>query len=224
MEIDLNNHLSLAALVSATENGASAGCPFCIGRKIAYVSKGNRIVFLKDRYAGCEATVVAEKGLNDDEFVVHFDGEPDSHQMRINYKRDSFAFLPISKPPDWLCDLAIDDLNSIDEAIVQTRILLAGKDIAWSASTLLPIVAVLRGRRLPIVASELWPTLKAHGFPTRSRRSFEAQLNFSLDLLCTMHGRPPIKRRKVKAMSIGRYLTPSEIDFYGTSPGIHRCD
>jgi hypothetical protein len=35
-----------------------------------------------------------------------------------------------------------------------------------------------------------------------------------------MHGRPAIKKRRVKAMSIGRYLTPGQEENGGPSPGV----
>jgi len=221
MEIDLSNKNAREALIRVTEAGSRSECPFCTGRMIASVSVGDRIVLLKGANAGKEATVTAERGYDDYEFFVHIDLEPAHYETRISRTRDKFTFLPIDHAPHWLCALSIDDLSAIDEAVVRTAVLFASeKKPKWSVSMLLPIISVVRSRRLPVSAFDLWPTFEAHDFSSRLSGAFENYFNFAIEMLAEMHGRPPIKRRRVRAMSIGRYLTPTHLEFSGPSPGI----
>ena len=220
MEINLNNKPALDALIRTTESGSHSDCPFCKGKMISSIQVGDRVVILQGMYVGRIGTVTADRGWNDDEFLVHFDGEPVTLETRIFYKRDKFAFSPIDKIPNWLCPLAIDDLNAVDEAAVRIAMTMATVGELWSVETLLPIIGTVRARRLPIRGADLWPTFEAHGFSSELQNSFEAQFNFAIDLLLAMNGRPPVKRRRVKPMSIGRYLTPARLEFSGPSPGI----
>lgn len=191
-------------LVRTVECGAAADCPFCIGRMIASVSVGDRIVFLQGSNAGREATVTAERGFNDGEFLVHFDLEPQEHQSRVIYNLDRFSFAPIESIPDWLCHLSTDDLSALDEAIVQTSVLFRHHS-GWSIDVLIPILSTIRSRRLPVAGTDLWPTLEAHGWPTATRDDFEDRLAFAIETLVAMVGRPAIRRKLVPPMSIGRY-------------------
>jgi hypothetical protein len=168
---------------------------------------------------GRVGNVTAEQGYSEDEFLVHFDGEPITYETRILYKVDKFTYFPFDKVPDWLCPLSIDDLNAIDEAVVRTTMAVAMQSLL-SVETLLPIVRTIRARRLPLRGRDLWATFRAHDFPAELQELFETQFDFAIDLLLAMNGRPPVKRKRVKPMSIGRYLTPSRLKLSGPSPGI----
>lgn len=221
MEVDLSSKHARQALVQATETGSRSNCPFCRGRMITSVSVGDRVILLRGADTGKEATVTAERGFNSDEFLVHFDTEPANQETRVSYSRDKFSFTPIGQLPDWLCQLSIDDLSAVDEAVVQTAILFAAAKVpSWSVDVLLPIISVVRSRRLPVNATDLWLTFEAHGFSSKLRKSFEKHFNFAIEILVVMCGRPPIKRKRIKAMSIGRYLKPAHLEFAGPSPGI----
>jgi hypothetical protein len=92
MEIDLSDTAARSAFIHATETGAHSNCPFCVGRMITSVSVGDRIVLLQGANAGRPATVTAERGFNDGEFLAHFDLEPDHYETRIGYSWDRFVF------------------------------------------------------------------------------------------------------------------------------------
>jgi hypothetical protein len=221
MEIDLSSEYARKALIQATEAGSRAGCPFCAGRMVASVSVGDRIISLRGSDAGREATVTAERGFNGDEFLVHFDLEPENYETRISYSRDKFAYAPIKKLPDWLCRLSIDDLSALDDSVIHTAVLfVTSKHKIWSVETLLPILSVVRSRRLPLSGADLWLTLEAHGFSPVTQDSFENYFDFAIEVLIAMVGRPPIKRKLVGPMSIGRYLTPARLEQLGPSRGI----
>lgn len=221
MEADLDSAPTRAAIIHTTETGARSNCPYCAGRMITGVSTGNRIILLQGANAGRIATVTADRGFNDGEFLVHFDNDPNNYEIRIGYSWDKFAFAPIDQIPSWLCKLSIDDLSAIDEAVIQTAILFATNNSAtWSVEILLPVLGTVRSRRLPITGADLWPTFEAHGFSSAMRSSFEDRFDFGIELLIAMVGRPPIKRKLVEPMSIGRYLTPSRLSELGPSRGI----
>jgi hypothetical protein len=205
-EFDLNNPASRKALTRFTEKGAQAGCPFCKGRMLASVTRGDRIYFLKGPHVGQEATVSDEPGLDDDEFMVKFDFQESGWSTRVNYKWAAFVHSPMDDIPKWLCSLSTDDLCAIDEAALQMAPRLA--DLTgniWSATTILPLIAIVRQRRLPVAAADLWPTLGAHGFSRKLKADFCRSFDFGLQLLVLLNGRPAIKKKRVKAMSIGRY-------------------
>jgi hypothetical protein len=210
------------AIVQFTERGLRSGCPFCKGRSIAGVSTGDRIVFLKGRHSGQTATVSNQKGLFPDEFLVKFDFQPPNHEMRVSYLRDEFAFAPIeSPPPAWLCELSIDDLCAVENAIINfvAKTAKTRRNI-WNAENLLSPISTVWRRRLPVMGSDLWPAFESHGILSNQRLTFCRYFDFGIDLLISMHGRPAIKKRRVKAMSIGRYLTPGQEEYGGPSPGV----
>ena len=209
------------AVIKFTETGARAGCPFCRGRMIASVARGDRIVFLSGRHAGVQATVFSERGNREDEFLVNLDSDPPHQQMTVSYNRDFFARTPIDEIPSWLCNLSVDDLCEVDHAALRFALRLAtAANVKLSPYVLLPLITVARQKRLPVLGADFWPTLEVHGLPKRLKRSFCAKFDFAIEVLVSMVGRPAIKKKRVPAMSIGRYLTPGQREFYGPSPGI----
>ncbi len=218
-DLNLQNRTTRDALIQFTEHGAQAGCPFCNGRRIASLSGGERIVFLKGKHSGKQATVSDDPSLFDDEFLVRFNFQPLNHTTRVSYLRDEFTRAPLQAPPKWLCDLSIDDLCAIENAVLQTVLKTAnlGK-LVWSAETLLLLVATVWRRRLPVVGRDIWPTFEMHGMPPNRRASFCRYFDFGLQVLVLMQGRHAIKKNRVKAMSIGRYLTPGQEEYFGPSP------
>jgi len=127
--------------------------------------------------------------------------------------------------PDWLCDLSVDDLCSIDLSALDLALgLVAGAKKIWSVTVLLPLITAVRQRRLPILGAELWPTLEAHGIPKNLKHDFCRKFDFAIDLLVSLHGRPAVKKRRVRAMSIGRCLTPGQEEYFGPSHGIEECN
>jgi hypothetical protein len=220
MEIDLSDSQACRALIKFTTSGAKAGCPFCRGRMIASVSAGQRIILLKGMYAGRFATVSDKPGWSEDEFLVRFDDEDGDTLTRISYRMDNFLCLPMTKIPTWLCHLSIDDLAAIEDACLQLALkyALAKKSTPWS-DLLLPIIATVRGRRLPVLSNDVWPTLLAHGFSRKEKANFQRFFNFAI-LLISLNGRAPIKRKRMPPMSRGRYLSPGQQEYFGPSPQI----
>jgi hypothetical protein len=221
MEIDLRSPKIQVALRRFTKTGAHHGCLFCKGRMIASVKPGDRIVMLKGTNAGYSAVVSKQPGWSEDEFLARFDFQPKTHLTRIHYKHDEFAVAPVAPPPKWLCSFSIDDLCAIEGSTLMVALNMANTTRStWTPESMLALISTVRVRRLPVSGSELWPTLAMHGFHSRLKRSFCAHIDFSLRLLRALHGRAPIKKRRVEAMSIGRYMTPAQLEHYGPSPGL----
>jgi len=187
MELNFENPATRKALKIFTERGRKARCPFCIGRMIASVSRGDRIIMLKGMHVGQEALVVDQRGLSDDEFLVRFAYQSPDDSYRIHYKRDQFTHSPIKTIPDWLCNLSVDDLCAIDNAALMMNLILAenGPPIC-SADVLLPIISTVRSRRLPISGTELWPTLQRHGMSEKLKDEFCHCFDFGNELLVSL--------------------------------------
>lgn len=221
MKLDLSQPIVRNSLAKFTTAGAKSNCPFCKGRMITSLRPGDRIIILQGMYSGRAATVSDQPGWSNDEFLVHFDYETGDTLTRIGYKRDRFAYSPIAKIPNWLCHLSMDDLSALDESALLTVINFASAKISenW-ANLLLPLIATVRSRRLPVLAADIWPTLTAHGFSRKKMKNFHKFFDFGIELLASLHGRPAIRRKKMPPMSRGRYLTPGQQEYYGPSPSL----
>ena len=219
MEIDLSQPIVRNALGKFTNAGGRSNCPFCKGRMIASVSPGERIVLLQGMHAGQCATVSNQPGWSDDEFFVQFDFEKGRTLTRIHYKRDKFTRLPVGTIPNWLCQLSIDDLSALEDSSLLTALNFASaqRNRNW-ANLLLPLIATVRSRRLPILSADVWPTFFAHGFPEKQKSNFNKFFDFGIELLVSLNGRPAIRRKKMQSMSRGRYLTPGQEEYFGPSP------
>lgn len=221
MKIDFALPVVRNAIIKFTKTGAKSDCPFCAGRMISSVSAGETIIILQGMYSGRIGTVSDQPGYSDDEFLVHFDLDPKDILTRIGYQRDKFAYFPIKRVPKWLCHLSIDDLSALEESCLDTVLNFAVyKSNAKLADLLLPLFATVRSRRLPIIATDVWPTLLAHGFSKKHRSDFQRNFDFGIELLALLHGRPSIQRKKMAPMSRGRYLTPGQEKYFGPSPAI----
>ena len=219
MKLDFSLPIVRNTIIKFTENGAKSDCPFCAGRMTSTVSAGETIIILQGMYSGRIGTVSDQPGYSDDEFLVHFEFDPQDILTRIGYQRDKFAYFPIKKIPKWLCHLSIDDLSAIDESCLDTVLNFAVyKSKAKWADLLLPLFATVRSRRLPVMATDLWPTLVAHGFSKKHKSDFQKYFDFGIELLVSMRGRPSIQRKKMAPMSRGRYLTPGQEKYFGPSP------
>jgi hypothetical protein len=136
-------------------------------------------------YSGRIGIVSDQSGYSDDEFLIHFELDPQDVLTRIGYQRDKFAYFPIKKIPKWLCHLSIDDLSALEESCLNTVLNFAvSKSTAKLGDLLSPLFATIRGRRLPITATDLWPTLVAHGFSKKYKSDFQRYFNFGNRIAC----------------------------------------
>lgn len=160
-------------------------------------------MFLKGTRAGLSATVSPDPSPIEGEFLVHMDGDHDDTLSRVSYGRDQFVRAPLQLVPSWMCPLSINDLFALEHAAIRGtwRACESGArtirvEVAQS------LVAVAWGRRLPINGAQLWAMLEVHSFDDSWKSEFCLLFDFGFSLLVGTHGRRPIKKKKVKPMSI----------------------
>ena len=141
-----------------------------------------------------------------EEFCVRFDHDPPSVLQRVLLRHDQFVSVPLNVLPGWLPPLATDDLALVDEFVVRfCGALFQGGAWRWQDEELFAVVLMSWRRRLPMRPIEAWAACAAHGMPQRFKSRFLRGFEFGSNLLVWSQGRPPIKRRRIPAMSIPRY-------------------
>jgi len=206
-----------------TYAGELHGCPFCMGRVIAHLQVGDKIVFLRGTDAGRVATVSGLPLDNARLFLVRYEDVAQNNEFFCSYEREEFLRSPWPVIPSWLPMLSIDDLCALENAIVAT---IARRTENPSEHWVNPIAKALAStawhRRLPISGSSVFEILINHGFPEENRHFFVDKFNFAIEVLTSNLGRPSIKRKMVRAMSIGRYVPKvsriSWIEIFGRDP------
>ena len=192
-----------AALQKFTEAGAAHNCPFCQGRMISETSSGERLFFLNGMRAGRYGTVSSEPSPIEEEFLVHMDEDHDETLWRVSYCRDQFVRAPLQFVPGRMCPLSINDLCALEDAAIRSTFRafeLGVRTIRVEVAQ--SLAAVAWGRRLPINGAQLWAMLEVHGFDDSWKSEFCQLFEFGFSLLVATHGRRPIKKKKVKPMSI----------------------
>ncbi len=187
--------------------GVASGCPFCRGRMVSVPTPGSKIQILASYRSGWIGTVTPkDTWLDGEEFCVRFDDDPPRVTQRVLLRHDLFVSEPFVDPPQWLPSLSIDDLAVVDEFVVRFCGALFQKGKwRWQDEELYAPIVRFWLSRLPVRGEEIWEVCRAHGMPGRFRKTLVQAFDFGFGLLVSSHGRPPIKRRRVQAMSIGRY-------------------
>lgn len=112
---------------------------------------------------------------------------------------------PSGTVPAWMPPLAIEDLFQIDEAVLRSLRVMGHQIRRLNSDALrLPVDLVWR-LRLPMRAVDLLPAFTAHGLPSKFNHEFVDEFDARLDQLIWSVGRKPIARRRMPAMSQGRY-------------------
>jgi hypothetical protein len=187
------------------------------------IAEGDKVVFLKGARAGQIATVVSAAG-RDDYFEVRFSRE-ERGRSRVCYRHEEFLVFPLPTVPAWLCPLSIDDLNSLENAIIACVRNAVGDNQPPSAMLIAKALAITTWhRRLPVCGRLLYNTLESHGFREEWRDEFSLLFDFAVDVLTATHGRPSIKRKAVHAMSIGRYVSKRSREDWLTMFGFDPTD
>jgi hypothetical protein len=136
------------------------------------------------------------------EFIAQLDNEP-NWQTRISIKRQKIQKLPIPPTPEWVPPLCLKDASELDRAIVQfcEKSYWHSKwKINWNSFN--EIIRTVWHYRLPVEPNELWGVLQAHGVPLRSKRRLIEFYTKGRNLLIWSVGKKPIKKKRVKPLSI----------------------
>lgn len=168
---------------------------------------GNRIQMLTGFMSGWIGTVAPEDTWwSSEEFCVQFDHDRPGLLHRVLLRHNLFVLESNADRPPWLPPLSTNDLALMDEVVVRFCAALFQKNKwSWRDEKLYVLIEMSWQRRLPVQGKEVWEMCAAHGIPQHHKSDFISTFDFGIGLLVYTHGRPPIKRRRVQAMSIWRY-------------------
>jgi hypothetical protein len=123
------------------------------------------------------------------------------HDLYVNYELFSV--------PEWMPNLSIDDNGAVHESLVTMLPLIAvgSHEINIVPDRLWRTVITIWQRRLPLYRDNLWPMMEAHGVSRTQKDTLMDFFDFGIKVLTLANGRPAIKRKRIPAMSQGRYLT-----------------
>ncbi len=186
--------------------GAKNGCPICRARELVQPLEGTDIRLLNGSRAGRKCSVLDPGISGQEQIAVRFDGESPTVHRIVRLRRSLFVSEPIDAFPGWLLPFFSDDALVIDEHLVRLyQSSCAAGRWRFLPQDLMPLVYAVWHRRLPVRGSELWETLRMHGFPEGLLIAITEQFSFGIDLLNLSHGRSPVKRRRISGFKIGRY-------------------
>lgn len=204
-------------VIRAHECGLVSNCPFCVAAENRFPSIGTSIVFLRGHDAGCRG-VVRENPNNGTvhyAFTVKMDYEIGENTLRmVRPGLDLFLDVRQYEVPDWIPSLSIDDNIWLHEEMfrhVSKR--WDDNDHQAMRKILIGFIWACSARRLPVNGEDVFKLLEAHGFLSRIEKKFVEQFDFGIEVLTSIHGRAPIKRRRMLPMSKGRYLTVYQREF-----------
>jgi hypothetical protein len=193
-------------------DGIGAGCPFCIAKRDRQPSIGQRILFLTSGDAGQFGTCVEDKhnSIRFDQFLVKMDYEVEKGGTRVvTLAYDLFSIEPLPSAPVWMPSLSIADALAVHEYMLQgIDNHLQLNDPADLSNLCYPIVSGCWSRRFPLTAEEILAMLQAHYCPVD--KQFCQLYTFGIELLVRTHGKPAIKRKRMKPLSQGKYLSSNQ--------------
>lgn len=188
--------------------GREPGCPFCVARVQTQFKRGECVQLLNGYHAGSKALVV--EPVHYDELHIKFVDSQETSVRRSVLSVDLWTRLPLGNLPAWLAPLPTDDLAAVEDAIIQ----LAAVPTAETRRVrqqLLNLVDVVWTRRLPVRSADLRGTFQAHGLSALSHQTMFELFDFGLDQLVYSRGRKPNARKRMNAMSSGRYETKHQM-------------
>jgi hypothetical protein len=102
-----------------------------------------------------------------------------------------------------MCPFSVNDLCALEDAAIRSILRAFESGVQTiRIEVARSLAAVAWGHRLPINGTELWAMLEVHGFDDSWRSEFCLLFDFGFSLLVATHGRRPIKKKKVKPMSV----------------------
>jgi hypothetical protein len=192
------------------EHGSANGCPFCLARKDRYPAQGKSIMFLSGSDVG-QVGVITENSdwaRASGKFIVKMNYAPETHTRVVDPSLELFIDPEAMTVPDWMPALSIEDACALHEQVLQSlQFPPQGSARKAAAKIVTSVVARCWGQRLPLDGAEVWAVLAAHGARDELKTASIELFDFGLALLVGAQGRVPIRRRRMSALSRGRYLT-----------------
>ena len=172
---------------------------------------GANIVLLDGWKSGSIAEVT-RPNFSLDTFLVHFEGDRVDSEYMVSTQKDHYVELDSFRVPDWMLCLSIEDNLLVHNSIPDYPQYLTG-DLRSGGTygVLFKIIDAVWYNRLPVSEDEVWEFVRMHGAPENLREEFIQYLSFGRKFAETIGGRRAVKRRRMKAMSQGRYLTKGQL-------------
>ncbi len=196
-----------------TAGGAITECPFCLARQHPWPQIGTLITLLSGFDVGQSGVVVADQWgtCPPDRFLVKMAYAESGVLRMVMPSHDLFLDVEQLIVPAWMPSLSIEDNGFLHEGLLRSlEGLKAARGRENIGKSLLSVIATCWGRRLPLRGAELWLLLNAHGIDSHLKSDVIDYFDFGTKLLTQTQGRPAVKRRRMPAMSKGRYLTKAQ--------------
>lgn len=194
--------------------GNVSDCPYCLAAKTPWPAIGRSLIFLSETDVGQVGVVVKDAWgtCPPDRFLVRMAYEKHPTMLRMVRPRHELYLEVCSLLiPDWMPPLSIEDNAHLHERLLLRHgDLVAVQDRSAFRGLLASIVDVCWRCRLPLTGQEIWLLLEAHGVDARWRQEVIELFAFGIELLTGSNGRPAVKRRRMRPMSQGRYLTKGD--------------
>lgn len=189
-------------------SGRDSGCPFCVARNQELPNVGEKIRFLSEDRAGKVGIVVESFSSNKDklrprEFLVEMEGDLPDYQQTVNAETDLFERLPGTPVPAWAPPISLTEAEELDHLIIGLCDESSyNEDGSFSMQFFYALIRHVWRRRLPIDPEEIWKLIEAHGAPSRWRNRLIRLYSEGRDLLIHIVGRKPIKKKRVRPLSV----------------------
>jgi hypothetical protein len=193
-----------------TAGGAIAECPFCLARRHPWPQIGTSITLLSGYDVGQSGVVVEDQWgtCPPDRFLVKMAYDESGALRMVMPSHELFLDVKQLVVPAWMPSLSIEDNGFLHESLMRSlEDLKAARGRENVGKLILALIATCWGRRLPLRGTEVWLLLNAHGVGSQLKSDVIEYFDFGMKLLTETQGRPAVKRRRMPAMSRGRYLT-----------------
>lgn len=182
--------------------GKKSGCRFCLANDYGPPKIGERIRVLSDYMAGKTGTVVPsppELSLKPEIIIVQMDDEPPEIQTMVNREHYLTELLPGAPVPEWEPPIPMRDLAELDKIVVrfcEESIWGRRKEPDWLL--FYNLIGYVWYKRLPLEPDEIGAILYAHGVPENWRKRLISLFRHGRELLVSVVGRKPIKKKRLK--------------------------
>jgi hypothetical protein len=196
-----------------TAGGAIAECPFCLARQHPWPQIDTLITLLSGVDVGQSGVVVADQWgtCPPDRFLVKMAHHESGTLRMVMPSHELFLDVKQLVVPAWMPPLSIQDNGFLHESLLRSlEDIKAARGRESVGKSVLSIIATCWGRRLPLRGAELWLLLNAHGVGSELKSDVIDYFDFGMKLLTQTQGRAAVKRRRMPAMSRGRYLTKAQ--------------
>jgi hypothetical protein len=197
-------------VTKGNKSGAVSGCPYCRASENPWPPEGTSLVFLKGIDAGQSGVVVKDSWgtCPSDRFLVKMEYEKTRALRMVMPSHELYLDSKLFVVPAWMPPISIEDNALLHECLLGSLDkITAAHGRSMVGNSLLGIIATCWWQRLPLDGADIWPMLDAHGVASNLKADFIEFFEFGVSLLTAIQGRPAVKRKRMRAMSQGRYLT-----------------